>query len=97
MARSPVTNRAWSWFLEQSGYKPHPSEENSDYLAVWKDGRCPPEALGLPVTGISCRQAWIFCDFYGVALPSEAQWESFARKQGWRPSLQVWTAEMPTT
>ncbi|MCK6511603.1 SUMF1/EgtB/PvdO family nonheme iron enzyme [Myxococcota bacterium] len=94
MARTLITCGLWRRFLEESGYEPERADRHPEYLYGWT-GTNPPSQrsghppdhptstasalLNIPVTHLSALHAWAFCDFYGVALPSEAQWEAAAR------------------
>lgn len=93
IARTPVTNRIWSIFLEESGYTPGPEERGTYYLRHWRQEQPPAEALDAPVVWLSYTVAWAFCDFYGLSLPSEAQWEKAAR--GADERLYPWGHEAP--
>lgn len=73
MARTPVTNEMWHIFLQESRYRP--ASKHPDYLAHWSLGRPGDAEFLQPVHNISLIDAWAFCDFYGLSLPSEAQWE----------------------
>lgn len=74
----PVTNLIWSVFVEESHYSPKESD-SSYYLRHWEDGVCSKKLWHHPVTWVSYLDTWAFCDFYGLSLPSEAQWEKAAR------------------
>ncbi len=79
IARTPVTNRMWGKFLEESGYSPRGGGESGDFVSFQGEGEPLEEVLDHPVVNVSFRDAWAFCDFYGLNLPSEAQWEKAAR------------------
>lgn len=81
MARTPVTNRMWCVFLEESGYLPSARDRGTGYLRHWKNQQCPESLQHHPVVWLSFVHAWAFCDFYGLSLPSEAQWEKAARSE----------------
>lgn len=93
MARTPVTHGMWHTFLDESKYRIDPSVRHPEYLAEWELGRPPDALLMHPITCISVLDAWAFCDFYGVALPSEAQWEYAARGADGR--LYPWGDDIP--
>lgn len=92
MARHPVTHAAWHAFLEESQYQPA-GELHPAYLPGWSGGKPPVSLQAMPVTGISMIDAWAFCDYYGLSLPSEAQWEYAARGDDGRPF--PWGDEIP--
>jgi serine/threonine protein kinase len=75
ISRIPVTNRVWQIFVEESGYKC----DEPDYLQHWMNGQPPIDLLDHPVIYIAYRDAQYFCAFYGLAIPTEAQWERAAR------------------
>jgi formylglycine-generating enzyme required for sulfatase activity len=92
IARTPVTNRMWLKFLQESGYQPKHSES---YLAHWEKNKPPSGKLDHPVVYVSYIAAREFCEFYGLTLPSEAQWEMAARGTDGR--LWPWGDEQPTS
>lgn len=69
IARTPVTNRQWKKFIDESGYVPGDEDHDGDYLRHWKDGQLPEDQLDKPVVFVSFINAWAFCDFYGFRLP----------------------------
>lgn len=92
----PVTNEQYERFLGDSGYVPsvsHPMEER--YLAHWSSGRCPPSLRQHPVVNVSFVDAWHYCRFYGLELPSEVMWEKAARGVDARPY--PWGHWLPST
>jgi formylglycine-generating enzyme required for sulfatase activity len=104
IARTPITCGMWRRFLEESGYEPDRNERHPEYLLGWNGQMYPTERPGhpptdasafahLPVTHLSAIHAWAFCDFYGIALPSEAQWEAAAR--GSQAALYPWGEKSP--
>src|SRR3990167_5275720 len=79
IARTCVTNKQWSVFLQESGYKPQKEEHDGDYLKHWKRGECSKHLENHPVVNVSKHNADAFCDFYGLRLPTEIEWEKAAR------------------
>lgn len=65
----PVTNEQYARFLEvEEGHlEPH----------FWHDERF--NQPRQPVVGVSWEEAWAYCRWAGLELPSEAQWEAAAR------------------
>lgn len=82
ISRTPITNRAWSKFIEESNYH----SDHPDYLRHWFAGRPSLERLEHPVVFVSHLDLMAFCEFYRLALPTEAQWEKAARGT----SGQIW-------
>jgi formylglycine-generating enzyme required for sulfatase activity len=79
IARTPVTNRMWKKYIKESGYQPVKTDRDEDYLDHWSGNRPPAGKLDHPVVYVSYMAAMAFCEFYGLILPSEAQWEKAAR------------------
>jgi formylglycine-generating enzyme required for sulfatase activity len=79
IARTPVTNLMWLQFVKESQYQPTSDDHDGEYLKHWQDDQPPEELLEHPVVNVSYINAWAFCDYNGLSLPSEAQWEKAAR------------------
>jgi formylglycine-generating enzyme required for sulfatase activity len=84
IGKFPVTNAQYSRFLE----------ENPAYCkpAFWKDPKLSPPQH--PVVGLSWDEAQGYCQWAGLDLPSEAQWEAAARGFDQRPY--PWGGKLPT-
>ncbi|MBK04538.1 MAG: hypothetical protein CL932_07180 [Deltaproteobacteria bacterium] len=89
IARTPLTNRVWLKFIEESGYHC----ESPDYLQHWRGGRPRLDRLEHPVVYISYEDVQAFCSFYELALPTEAQWEKAAR--GTEGQIWPWGNQKP--
>jgi formylglycine-generating enzyme required for sulfatase activity len=76
IARVPVTNAQYLFFVEATGHKP-PSH--------WEDARPPRGLESHPVVYVSWHDAMTYCRWLSevtgkpITLPSEAQWEKAAR------------------
>jgi formylglycine-generating enzyme required for sulfatase activity len=101
IARTPITNRMWQKFLQESGYQPAEDDHRpifwlfgGRYLAHWKGKKPPADKLDHPVVNVSYIAVWALCDYYGLMLPSEAQWEKAARGVDGR--IYPWGDQQPT-
>jgi formylglycine-generating enzyme required for sulfatase activity len=76
IARVPVTNTQYHFFVEAAGYAP-PKH--------WEDGQIPRGLESHPVVYVSWRDAIAYCRWLAeatgklITLPSEAEWEKAAR------------------
>ncbi|TNE43338.1 MAG: hypothetical protein EP343_33720 [Deltaproteobacteria bacterium] len=75
ISRTLITNRVWLKFVEESGYH----NPLFSYLQHWRGGRPMVEQLEHPVVHIAPNDLEAFCDFYGLSVPTEEQWEKGAR------------------
>jgi formylglycine-generating enzyme required for sulfatase activity len=70
ISKAPVTNRQYKAFVDATGY------QAPDH---WFRDRIPTDKEDHPVVYVSWDDAVAFCQWAGVALPSEQQWEKAAR------------------
>jgi serine/threonine-protein kinase len=86
LARHPVTNAQFAKFLEETGYTPpagHPDPglflSHWNILSHWTTGKVPDQLTNHPVVYVSYLDALAYCDWAGLALPTEWLWEKAAR------------------
>jgi formylglycine-generating enzyme required for sulfatase activity len=85
IGRFLVTNEQYARYLAENPSRPEP--------AFWQDSRF--NQPRLPIVGVSWEEAGSYCDWAGLELPSEAQWEAAARGTDQRPF--PWGKELPTS
>ncbi len=84
IGKFPVTNSQYGRFLEEDPDYPKPE--------FWEDERF--NEPQQPVVGVSWRDAKTYCEWAGLELPSEAQWEAAARGTDGR--AYPWGRKRPT-
>ncbi|MEZ4726427.1 MAG: SUMF1/EgtB/PvdO family nonheme iron enzyme [Caldilineaceae bacterium] len=70
IARVPVTNAQYKLFVDATGHR-SPTH--------WTNGTIPSSREQYPIVNVSWRDAVAFCEWAGVRLPTEAEWEKAAR------------------
>jgi formylglycine-generating enzyme required for sulfatase activity len=85
IVKTPVTNAQYKRFVDAQGHRT-PSH--------WQNGQIPKGKEHHPVVRVGWRDAMAFCQWAGVQLPSEAQWEKAARGTDGR--LYPWGNQPPT-
>ncbi len=81
VGRTEVTNALYQKFVLSTGHTPPP---------YWKGKRCPVELLTFPVVCVSWKDARAYCEWAGLRLLTEAEWEYCAKSPWNGRSLGPW-------
>jgi serine/threonine-protein kinase len=99
LARFPVTNAQFQDFLSDTGYTPPPTPADGELfdmlLAHWTERGVPAGKENHPVVWVSYLDALHYCQWAGLALPTEWLWEKAARGPDGR--LYPWGSSPPVS
>ncbi len=76
MDETPVTNRMFSEFLDDSGYKPVIQD---NFLKHWNKNQIPEGIEDHPVVYVSLDDAFAYASWAGKRLPSDEEWQLAAQ------------------
>lgn len=93
ITRTPITNAQFAQFTSTTGYTTTAEKSGSEQTWQHPTGPNSTAKMDHPVVCVSWHDALAFCDWAGVKLPSEVQWEKAARGDDAR--IYPWGDDVP--
>jgi formylglycine-generating enzyme required for sulfatase activity len=103
LAKHPITNIQFAVFTDATGYLSHENVESADsdvgeyengeFLEHWTNGYPPRGHNDHPVVYVSYLDSLAYCEWAGLSIPGEYQWEKAARGTDGR--LYPWGSSPP--